>query len=53
MCRREARFEARQLNCEPPLISIATCPLNLLKIAQLPASVPDGSGGFIVKPATW
>ena len=28
-------------------------PLNLLKIAQLPASVPDGSGGFIVKPATW
>jgi uncharacterized LabA/DUF88 family protein len=28
-------------------------PLNLLRIAQLPASVPDGSGGFIVKPATW
>jgi uncharacterized LabA/DUF88 family protein len=28
-------------------------PLNLLKIAQLPASIPDGSGGFITKPATW
>jgi uncharacterized LabA/DUF88 family protein len=28
-------------------------PLNLLKIAQLPASVPDGSGGFITKPTTW
>jgi uncharacterized LabA/DUF88 family protein len=28
-------------------------PLNLLKLAQLPASIPDGSGGFITKPATW
>lgn len=28
-------------------------PLNLLKIAQLPVSIPDGSGGFIKKPATW
>jgi len=28
-------------------------PLNLLKLAQLPASMPDGSGGFIAKPATW
>lgn len=28
-------------------------PLNLLKIAQLPASIPDGSGNLINKPATW
>jgi 6-hydroxy-3-succinoylpyridine 3-monooxygenase len=28
-------------------------PLNLLKIAQLPASIPDGSGGFIRKPVSW
>jgi uncharacterized LabA/DUF88 family protein len=28
-------------------------PLNLLRLSQLPASVPDGSGGFITKPATW
>lgn len=28
-------------------------PLNLLRQAQLPASIPDGSGGFIVKPPTW
>jgi uncharacterized LabA/DUF88 family protein len=28
-------------------------PLNLLKLAQLPASIPDGSGGFITKPASW
>jgi uncharacterized LabA/DUF88 family protein len=28
-------------------------PLNLLRIAQLPASIPDGSGGFIVKPSSW
>jgi hypothetical protein len=28
-------------------------PLNLLKLAQLPASISDGSGGFITKPASW
>jgi hypothetical protein len=28
-------------------------PLNLLKLAQLPASIPDGAGGFIIKPASW
>ncbi len=28
-------------------------PLILLKHAQLPASIPDGSGGFILKPSTW
>jgi hypothetical protein len=28
-------------------------PLNLLRHAQLPASVPDGSGGLISKPASW
>lgn len=28
-------------------------PLNLLKLAQFPAAVPDGFGGFIAKPATW
>ncbi len=28
-------------------------PLNLLKLAQLPASIPDGSGGFITKPTSW
>jgi uncharacterized LabA/DUF88 family protein len=28
-------------------------PLNLLKLAQLPASIPDGSGGVIVKPTSW
>src|SRR5262249_32190787 len=31
----------------------ATLPLNLLQHAQLPANVPDGSGGFITKPASW
>ena len=28
-------------------------PLTLLPKAQLPAVIPDGSGGFIVKPAAW
>jgi 6-hydroxy-3-succinoylpyridine 3-monooxygenase len=28
-------------------------PLDLLKKAQLPASIPDGPGGVITKPATW
>jgi hypothetical protein len=28
-------------------------PLNLLRIAQLPAAVPDGSGGSIAKPVSW
>jgi 6-hydroxy-3-succinoylpyridine 3-monooxygenase len=28
-------------------------PLNLLAHAQLPAQVPDGTGGVIVKPAAW
>jgi len=28
-------------------------PLNLLKRAQLPASISDGAGGYITKPATW
>lgn len=28
-------------------------PLNLLQHAQLPTQVPDGSGGFISKPAAW
>ncbi len=28
-------------------------PLNLLRIAQLPASIPDGSGAYITKPTTW
>jgi hypothetical protein len=28
-------------------------PLNLLKIVQLHASIPDGSGGFIAKPTSW
>lgn len=28
-------------------------PLNFLRHAQLPANVPDGSGGFISKPASW
>jgi uncharacterized LabA/DUF88 family protein len=28
-------------------------PLNLLKLAQLPASIADGAGGFIAKPAGW
>ena len=28
-------------------------PLNLLVRAQLPAAIADGSGGQIVKPASW
>jgi uncharacterized LabA/DUF88 family protein len=28
-------------------------PLNLLQHAQFPTQVPDGSGGFITKPAAW
>jgi 6-hydroxy-3-succinoylpyridine 3-monooxygenase len=28
-------------------------PLDLLPRSQFPASVPDGSGGFITKPPTW
>ncbi len=28
-------------------------PLNLLAHAQLPAAIPDGSGGIIHKPASW
>jgi uncharacterized LabA/DUF88 family protein len=28
-------------------------PLNLLPLCQLPASVPDGSGGLITKPPGW
>jgi uncharacterized LabA/DUF88 family protein len=28
-------------------------PLNVLKRAQLPASIPDGSGGYINKPSSW
>ncbi|MHC4812782.1 MAG: NYN domain-containing protein [Planctomycetota bacterium] len=28
-------------------------PLNILKHAQLPGRVPDGSGGFVVKPPAW
>ena len=28
-------------------------PLNLLPHAQFPSAVPDGAGGFIVKPASW
>jgi hypothetical protein len=28
-------------------------PLILLRHSQLPASIPDGSGGFILKPTTW
>jgi len=30
-----------------------TLPLNLLAKAQLPASIPDGSGGQIIKPTSW
>lgn len=30
-----------------------TFPQALLKVSQLPASVPDGRGGMIQKPATW
>lgn len=30
-----------------------TLPLNLLKKAQFPAEVSDGSGGLICKPAAW
>lgn len=30
-----------------------TLPLNLLPLAQFPASFPDGAGGIITKPATW
>ena len=28
-------------------------PLNLLPLAQFPARIPDGAGGFIAKPPTW
>ncbi len=28
-------------------------PLQLLPVAQLPARVPDGAGGFIEKPTEW
>ena len=28
-------------------------PLILLKKAQFPTTLPDGSGGWLVKPATW
>jgi uncharacterized LabA/DUF88 family protein len=28
-------------------------PLNILAVAQFPASIPDGAGGMIAKPATW
>ena len=28
-------------------------PINLLKHAQLPTTMPDGGGGAITKPATW
>jgi hypothetical protein len=28
-------------------------PLNLLPLAQFPTQVPDGTGGFIQKPADW
>jgi 6-hydroxy-3-succinoylpyridine 3-monooxygenase len=28
-------------------------PLNILPKVQLPASIPDGAGGLILKPATW
>jgi NYN domain len=30
-----------------------TLPLNLLSVAQFPDKVPDGSGGFITRPAAW
>jgi 6-hydroxy-3-succinoylpyridine 3-monooxygenase len=30
-----------------------TLPLNLLSKAQFPDRVPDGAGGFIVRPAVW
>jgi hypothetical protein len=30
-----------------------TVPLNLLSKAQFPLEVPDGSGGFYAKPASW
>jgi uncharacterized LabA/DUF88 family protein len=30
-----------------------TLPLNLLPKSQFPDRVPDGSGGFITRPATW
>jgi 6-hydroxy-3-succinoylpyridine 3-monooxygenase len=28
-------------------------PLNLLKLSQFPAQIPDGSGGMITKPTSW
>lgn len=31
----------------------ATLPLPLLKVCQLPAKIPDGSGGWISKPNGW
>ena len=31
----------------------ATLPVDLLKRCQLPTKVPDGAGGFIVKPEDW
>jgi len=30
-----------------------TLPMALVKVSQLPASLPDGRGGTITKPATW
>ena len=28
-------------------------PLNMMRKMQFPAKVPDGSGGYIIKPPTW
>ena len=30
-----------------------TFPLNLLRVSQFPARVPDGAGGFVTKPKDW
>jgi 6-hydroxy-3-succinoylpyridine 3-monooxygenase len=30
-----------------------TLPSNLLKVSQFPASIPDGQGGFVIKPTGW
>lgn len=30
-----------------------TFPLNLLRVSQFPARVPDGAGGFVSKPKAW
>ena len=35
------------------VVSGDSAPLNLLRHAQLPASIPDGSGGFITKLTSW